>query len=105
MKLDVKITKINNLRKYPTGVFGYTAVHFKLNGEDYYLWTGAPDYEELTYLYKGRCKGQVEHLASCFGIDRDLIRFKKKPMCLKYVDTEHFICGLIKLDLFQSLLK
>ena len=101
MRLDIKFTKINNLTKYPTGAIGYTAVHFKLNGEDYYLWTGSPEYEDLTYLYKGRMKGHLERLASCYGIDRDLIRFTRKPLCLKYVDTEYFIQRLKEYKLWK----
>ena len=89
--MKVKITKLNNLRIYETGYISLTAVHFKLDDEDYYLhYTGA-EYEDVLTLYKGRSKGHLTRISSCYGTLVDFIKFIKKPRCLKYVDTENFI--------------
>ena len=89
--MKVKITKLNNLRIYETGYISLTAVHFKLDDEDYYLhYTGA-EYEDVLTLYKGRNKGHLTRIKSCYGTLEGFIKFIKKPRCLKYVDTENFI--------------
>ena len=89
--MKVKITKLNNLRIYETGYISLTAVHFKLDEEDYYLhYTGA-EYEDVLTLYKGRNKGHLTRIKSCYGTLDDFIKFTRKPRCLKYVDTENFI--------------
>lgn len=89
--MKVKITKLNNLRIYETGYIGLTAVHFKLDEEDYYLHYSCAEYEDILTLYKGRNKGHVERVSSCYGNLDGFIKFIKKPGCLKYVDTENFI--------------
>lgn len=89
--MKVKITKLNNLRIYETGYISLTAVHFKLDDEDYYLhYTGA-EYEDVLTLYKGRNKGHLTRISSCYGTLEGFIKFTRKPGCLKYVDTENFI--------------
>lgn len=97
--MEIKITKINNLTIYPTGAIGWTAVHFKLDGVDHFLHASGEDYEDHMTLYRGRNKGHLERVSGCYGIDRDLIKFTKKPGCLKYVDIEHFIGELKKYKL------
>lgn len=97
--MKVKITKINNLQIYPTGAVGWTAVHFKLDGVDYFLHASSEDYEDHMTLYRGRNKGHLERVSSCWGIDGELIKFIKKPRCLKYVDTEYFLEELKKYKL------
>jgi len=89
--MEVKITKINNLKVYENGYINLTAVHFKLDGEDYFLHYSGEEYEDHLTLYKGRNKCHLTHIKSCYGDLRDMIRFIKKPGCLKYVDTDYFI--------------
>lgn len=89
--MEVKITKLNNLQIWPTGSITVTAVHFKLDGEDYFLHYSGEEYEDHLTLYKGRNKGHLTCINSCYGDLRDMIKFVKKPRCLKYVDTEYFI--------------
>lgn len=97
--MEVKITKINNLKIYPTGAVGWTAVHFKLDKVDYFLHYSCAEYEDYMTLYKGRNKGHLERVSSCWGVAHDLIKFTKKPRCLKYVDTDHFISTLCQYKL------
>ena len=97
--MEVKITKINNLEIWPTGYISLTAVHFKLDGEDYYLHYSGAEYEDVLTLYKGRNKGHLTQIKSCYGTIDDFIKFTRKPRCLKYVDTEHFIAELRKFKL------
>lgn len=89
--MKVKITKLNNLRIYETGYISLTAVHFKLDDEDYYLHYSGAEYEDILTLYKGRNKGHLTRISSCYGTLEDCIKFTRKPGCLKYVDTENFI--------------
>lgn len=100
---DIKITKINGMvLNYPSGRIGYTAVHFKINGECYYLWTGSPEYEDMTILYKGRNKCHLQKISMVWFIEPNLIRFTRKKGCLKYVDTEHFVNKLKEYGLWKG---
>ena len=92
--MEIKITKLNNLQIWPTGLITVSAVHFKLDGEDYFLHYTDEEYEDILTLYKGRNKGHLTRISSCYGDLRDAIKFVRKPRCLKYVDTDHFIATL-----------
>lgn len=96
--LAIKITKINQPKNWlPTGV------HFKVNDQDYFLHYSGAEYEDVLTLYKGRNKGHLIRLASCYGmIDDTIIHFTRKPGCLKYVDTERFIKRLKELKLWKK---
>lgn len=97
--MDCKITKLVGDHKYHL----YSLVHFKLNGTDYVLnMDGGADYTLVTYLYKGRMKCHLERVGSCLGIPYNLIVFKRKKGCLKYIDTEHFINKLLELGLITK---
>ena len=89
--MEVKITKLNNLQIWPTGFITVSAVHFKLDDEDYFLHYSGEEYEDHLTLYKGRNKCHLTRISSCYGTLDDFIKFTKKPRCLKYVDTENFI--------------
>ena len=94
----VKITKINQPKDWlPTGV------HFKVNDENYFLHYSGADYENIVTLYKGRNKGHLTFIARCHGfIEEEMIRFIRKPRCLKYVDTEHFVKRLKEKGLWKG---
>ena len=89
--MKVKITKLNNLQIWQDGTVVVSAVHFKLDDEDYFLHYSCEDYEHYLTLYKGRNKGHLERVSGCYGDLKDVIKFVKKPRCLKYVDTDYFI--------------
>ena len=91
ISMKVKITKLNNLQIWQDGTVVVSAVHFKLDDEDYFLHYSCEDYEHCLTLYKGRNKGHLTHITSCRGDLKDMIKFVKKPRCLKYIDTDYFI--------------
>lgn len=91
INMKVKITKLNNLQIWPTGSITVSAVHFKLDDEDYFLHYSGAEYEDVLTLYKGRNKGHLTRIKSCYGDLRDIIKFVRKPRCLKYVDAEYFV--------------
>ena len=95
--MEVKITKIVGDLKYGW----FSTIHFKMDGEDYVLHVGG-DYTIVTRLYKGRMKCHLECLRGCYGMPKDLIRFKRKRGCYKYIDTEHFIARLIECGLLEK---
>ena len=100
--LTIKITKINNLKIYETGYIRSTAVHFKVDGKDYFLhYTGA-EYEDVLTLYKGRNKGHLTRIASCWGDLDNFIKFTRKPGCLKYVDINNFVNKLKENGLWKG---
>lgn len=96
--LTIKITKINQPKNWhPTGV------HFKVNGEDYFLHYSGAEYEDVLTLYKGRNKGHLTRIAACYGlIDEKIIKFVRKPGCLKYVDIAQFVKGLKEKGLWKG---
>lgn len=91
------VTKVNGLQKIKQydGSYIYLCwgIHFKVDGQDYFLHLAA-DMTPVTQLYKGRMKGHVEHLRSCYGWLTDILVFKRRPGCLKDIDTEHFMLQL-----------
>lgn len=89
--MEVKITKLNNLQMWPNGLITLTAVHFKLDKEDYFLHYSCADYEDVLTLYKGRHKCHLTRITGCRGDLKDMIKFVRKPRCLKYVDTDYFV--------------
>lgn len=87
--MKVKITKLKMAQE---GWKRITGVHFKLDDEDYFLHYSGAEYEDVLTLYKGRNKGHVTRISSCYGtLDENFIKFIKKAPCLKYIDTEYFI--------------
>jgi hypothetical protein len=98
--MKVKITKLNNLRccSINSGYYTVDAVHFKIDDEDYFLHYSEEEYDHIT-LYKGRCKGHLEMEARNYGDLRGIIKFTRKPGCLKYVDTDYFVEKLKEYDL------
>lgn len=98
----IKITKINNLRIYESGNVYCTAVHFKINGEDYFLHHTDEDYEDYLTLYKGKNKCHLTHIAGNWGVLDDFIKFTRKPGCLKYVDIDNFVNKLKERGLWQG---
>lgn len=89
--MEIKITKLNNLEFWSDGYAMVSAVHFKLDGEDYFLHYSDEEGECRLALYKGRNKCHLTHIKSCWGDLRGMIRFVRKPGCLKYVDTDNFL--------------
>lgn len=98
----IKITKINNLKIWPTGNISLTAIHFKVNDEDYFLHYSGEDYEDHLTLYKGRNKGHLTHVAHCWGDLKGFIKFTRKPRCLKYVDIDNFVNKLKEKGLWKE---
>lgn len=92
MDEEIKVTKLTVWPYYDVSII--VGVHFKFKGEDYFLHYSNAEYEEILYLYKGRCRGQLTRISStyAYGQLRDnYIRFIRKPWCLKYIDTKYFI--------------
>ena len=95
--LTIKITKINQPKDWlPTGV------HFKVNGEDYFLHYSGAEYEDVLTLYKGRNKGHLTRIAGCWGDLKDFVKFTRKPGCLKYVDIDNFVNKLKEKGLWKG---
>ena len=101
---QVIVTKVNSLQKIKQydGSYHYLywEIHFKVDDQDYFLHFAA-DMTAVTQLYRGRMKGDTELVSSCYG-HIDVLRFTKKPGCLKYVDTEYFIGQLKKYGLWNK---
>ena len=100
--LTIKITKLNNLKIYETGYINLTAIHFKVNGEDYFLHYSSEDYEPHLTLYKGRSKCHLIRIARCWGDLEGFVKFTRKPGCLKYVDIDNFVNKLKENELWKG---
>lgn len=99
---EIKITKINNLYIDENGFCSFTGVHFKIDGEDYFLYNYNPEMEPVCQLYKGRMKCRLQVIDGFYGSLDGAIRFKRKPRCLKYVDTDYFYEQLVKHGLINK---
>ena len=73
-----------------------------MDGEDYFLYNNDPEMEEVYQLYKGRMKCHLQPMAWEYGSLNGAIRFKRKPRCLKYVDTDYFYEQLVKRGLINK---
>lgn len=97
----MKIENYDDL-KFTSLKYGIDIIHFKYKGEHYTLENGGTDYTQVTHLYKGRTKYNLEHIKGCYGADFNLIKYKNNKKVLSAIDKENFVIRLVKLGILDG---
>ena len=87
--------------KFTSLKYGIDIIHFRYEDIDYTLKNGGTDYTQVTHLYKGRTKYNLEHISGTYGTSFNLIKYVGNKKTLKYIDKENFVFQLIGLGILE----
>ena len=96
---------INDLNKLKFTSIRPHAIHFKYDGEDYFIHSCDEFGESSTTLYKGRCKSNKnECVSSCWEEirHRDLIKYDYNRKTLTSINKMNFVCRLYNAELIET---
>lgn len=87
--------------KFTSLKYGIDIIHFRYDNIDYVLENGGTNYTQVTHLYKGRTKYNLEHIKGTYGASFSLIRYIGNKRTLKYIDKENFVFQLIEMGILE----
>lgn len=94
---------INDLSKLKFTSIRPHAIHFKYDGEDYFIHSWWEDGDSGTNLYKGRCKSNKNKcIGSCCGDVYYLIKYDFNRKTLSSINKMNFVCRLYSAELVNT---